>query len=124
MGGGRGGPAPQPYRGPGDYRGGGEYRGERGYERSDPRMDPRAYRGEPRADPRMDPRAYGGPPGGYSAAPRRGGYLGPGNGGEVIQDYGRLRLRPPPRGYVWMRTPGGMAMVSESTGQVFDIVPY
>ena len=129
-GGGRGGPAPQAYRGGGD-RGGGRY--ERADPRNDPRGEPRGefrgeprgeYRAEPRMDPRYDPRAYGPPPSAYSAAPRRGGYLGPGSGREVIQDYGRFRLRPPPRGYEWVRTPGGMALVSQGTGQVFDVVPY
>ena len=123
-GGGRGGPGP--FRGGGEYRGGdyrgGDFRGG-GYER-DPRMESRGYRGEPGVDPRYDPRAYGGPPSAYSAAPRRGGYLGPGSGGPVIQDYGRFRLRAPPRGYEWVHTPGGMALVSQATGQVFDVVPY
>jgi Ni/Co efflux regulator RcnB len=107
------------------YRGE-EYRGAGGYDprsypqAADHRMDPRAgYR----ADPRYDPRAYAAPPG-YGAAARRGGYLGPGAGGEVIQDPGRLRLRPPPRGYEWVRTSRGWAMVSQSTRQVFDVVPY
>jgi Ni/Co efflux regulator RcnB len=115
---------------PGGYRGGGpEYRGGGAYERVDPRGDPRGdprydYRSEQRADPRYDPRGYGPPPSAYGAAPRRGGYLGPGAGGDVIQDYGRNRLRPPPRGYEWVRTPGGMALVSQSTHQVFDVVPY
>jgi Ni/Co efflux regulator RcnB len=121
--GGRGAPMPAPYRGGEEYRGG-EYRGVGyrggGYERA----EPRPYRGEPRADPRYDPRGYGPPPSAYSAAPRRGGYLGPGYGGEVIQDYGRFRLRPPPRGYEWVRTAAGMALMSQATGQVFDIVPY
>ena len=106
------------------YRGAQEYR----YERTDPRSDPRNnYRSEPSADPRYDPRAYGPPaaaPAPSYAPPRRGGYLGPGAGGAVIQDPGRYRLRPPPRGYVWMRTPNGMAMVSQSTGQIYDTVPY
>jgi len=117
---GRGPAMPAPYRG-GEYRGGGgEYR-RGGYEQA----EPRAYGREPRMDPRYDPRGYGAPPpGAYSAAPRRGGFLGPGYGGEVIQDYGRFRLRPPPRGYEWVRTAGGMALMSQATGQVFDIVPY
>ena len=42
----------------------------------------------------------------------------------MIQDPGRYRLRAPPRGYMWVRTPNGMAMVSQSTGQIFDMVPY
>jgi Ni/Co efflux regulator RcnB len=124
MGGGRqGGPG---YRGAPEYRyerpeGRGESRGEpRGDPRGDPRMN--GYRSEPGPDPRYDPRAYGPPaPSPYYSAPRRGGYVGPGSG--VIQDPGRYRLRPPPRGYVWMRTPNGMAMVSQSTGQIFDMVP-
>jgi Ni/Co efflux regulator RcnB len=131
---------PAGYRGGGEFRGG-EFRGggrDEGFEprnfprnepRNDPRGDPRGYsrgeyRSEPRPDPRYDPRAYGAPPSAYRAAPRRGGYLGRQYGGEVIQDYGRFRLRPPPRGYEWVRTPNGMAMVSTMTGQVFDVVPY
>ena len=110
---GRQGPG-QAYRGE-DYRGGGY-----GDPRLDPRMDPRnGYR----ADPRYDPRAYGAPPS-YGGSARRGGYLGPSAGGEVIQDPGRFRLRAPPRGYEWVRTSRGMALVSRSTGQVFDVVPY
>jgi Ni/Co efflux regulator RcnB len=115
----------QAYRGE-EYRGG----GAAGYDprsfpqaapRMDPRMDPRSgYR----ADPRYDPRAYAAPPSYAGGAARRGGYLGPGSRGEVIQDPGRLRLRPPPRGYQWVQTPHGWAMVSQSTGQVFDVVPY
>ena len=58
----------------------------------------------------------------YAASPRRGGYLS--QGGPVIEDPGRYRLRPPPPGYDWVRTPGGMALVSRATGQVFDVVPY
>jgi Ni/Co efflux regulator RcnB len=108
-----------------NYRGGQDYRYEAPAQRSDPRMN--GYRGEPAPDPRYDPRAYGPPAGApspYATPPRRGGYLGPGAGGAVIQDPGRYRLRPPPRGYMWVRTPNGMAMVSQSTGQIFDMVPY
>ena len=102
------------------YRGQPEYRYEAPPQRADPRMN--GYRGEQAPDPRYDPRAYGPPaPNPYATAPRRGGYLGP--GGAVIQDPGRYRLRPPPRGYEWVRTPNGMAMVSQSTGQIFDMVP-
>jgi Ni/Co efflux regulator RcnB len=114
-----------PARAPRQAFRGDEYRGPGGYDprsypqAADPRMDPRG--GGYRADPRYDPRAYAAPPN-YGAA-RRGGYLGPG-GGEVIQDPQRLHLRPPPRGYEWVRTPRGWAMVSQSTRQVFDVVPY
>ena len=110
---------------PGGYRGG-EDRGGGRWDRQPPRPDPRYEpRYDPRyegAEPRYGGRAYGPPPGAYEAAPRRGGYLGRG-GGEVIQDPGRFRLRAPPRGYEWVRTPGGMALVSQATGQVFDVVP-
>jgi Ni/Co efflux regulator RcnB len=113
--GGRGGPPP-------GWRGeapppGGRFGGE---------GPPPGWRGDPRGgpppgyEPRYDPR-YAPPPRAY-AAPRRGGYIGP-NGGAPIEDPGRYRLREAPRGYVWMRVPGGMAMVSQSTGQVFDVVP-
>jgi Ni/Co efflux regulator RcnB len=121
----RGGPArqapPQAYRGGGqDYRGGYEQRGDpRGEFRNDPRGAD--YRSE-RVDPRYDPR-YSQPPGAYQSAPRRGGYLGPGCGGPVIQDPGRRHLRPPPRGYDWVQTPGGMALVQQGTGRVYDVVP-
>ena len=116
--------------GGGYYRGGEEYRGGQRYERQEPRSDPRndprydprgGYRSE-RAEPRYDPR-YAPPAGAYPAPPRRGGYLGPGYGG-VIQDPGRLHLRPAPRGYEWMQTPSGMALVQQGTGRVYDVVPY
>ncbi|HEX4711532.1 RcnB family protein [Phenylobacterium sp.] len=105
--------------GGGEERGGGrEYRG--GEDRGGGRWE----RAEPRSGQRYDPRAYAPPRGSYPAPPHRGGYLGPQAGGQVIQDYGRFRLRAPPRGYEWVRVPGGMALVSTMTGQVFDVVPY
>ena len=139
FGGGRqeqGGQGRQPYR-PQEYRPQQEYRQPpqeyRPQEyRGEPGGDPRySYRGEPqyapqRADPRYDPRAYAAPPNAYSAAPnsapRRGGYMG--QGGAVINDYDRYRLRPPPPGYDWVQTQRGAALVSRSTHQVFDVVPY
>jgi Ni/Co efflux regulator RcnB len=131
----RGGPARQPqgqaYRGGGQAYGGGGYgraeprfdpRGDpRGDTRNDPRYDPRYgdYRGE-RADPRYDPRSYSPPP--AYEAPRRGGYMS--QGGPVIEDPGRYRLRPPPPGYDWVRTQNGAALVNRNNGRVFDVVPY
>ncbi|WP_372785351.1 RcnB family protein [Phenylobacterium sp.] len=116
--------APAPWRGGEDRGGGREYHG--GYPASPypnggrgDRADPRY---EQRADPRYDPRVYAPPPSAYAPAPRRGGYLAPQAGGDVVQDYNRFRLRPPPRGYEWRRVPGGTALVSRS-GQVFDVVP-
>jgi Ni/Co efflux regulator RcnB len=115
---------PQAYRGE-EFRGGPAGYDPRSYPQAAPRMDPRMDpRGGYRADPRYDPRAYAAPPSYGGGAARRGGYLGPGSRGEVIQDPGRLRLRPPPHGYQWVQTPRGWAMVSQSTGQVFDVVPY
>jgi Ni/Co efflux regulator RcnB len=111
------------FRGGEEYRGGGGPRFERQEPRNDPRYDPRGgYRSE-RMEPRYEPR-YVAPPSGYQAPPRRGGYLGPGYGGPVIQDPGRLHLRPAPRGYEWMQTPSGMALVQQGTGRVYDVVPY
>uniref|UniRef100_UPI00286CE46C RcnB family protein n=1 Tax=Phenylobacterium sp. TaxID=1871053 RepID=UPI00286CE46C len=63
-----------------------------------------------------------GRPGGFAPAPRRGGHLA-GQGGAAINDFARYRLRPPPRGYAWVRVGGGFALVAEATGQVFDVVP-
>jgi Ni/Co efflux regulator RcnB len=117
-GGGRGQTAPQPYRGQPEYRGGGERYGDpRGEARGEPRYE---YRPEPRPEAHAEPRYAD--PHAYGAAPRRGGYLR-GQGGQVIEDPGRYRLRAPPRGYDWVRTPGGMALVQQGTGRVYDVVP-
>ncbi|WP_293367553.1 RcnB family protein [Phenylobacterium sp.] len=115
----------QAYRGE-EYRsGGGSGYDPRSYPQAAPQADPRMNpRYGYRADPRYDPRVYAAPPAYGGGAAGRGGYLGPRAGGEVIQDPGRFRLRPAPRGYSWVRTARGMALVSQSTGQVFDVVPY
>ena len=64
---------------------------------------------------------------GYEPAPtqgvRRGGYMPPDYRGEALGDYGRYRLRPPPRGYAWYRVGGGYALVSIYSGQIFDMIP-
>lgn len=54
---------------------------------------------------------------------RRGGYLPDRFRGGVVEDYRRYRLRPPPHGYAWVRVGAGFALVSEASGQVFDIIP-
>ncbi|WP_293678236.1 RcnB family protein [uncultured Phenylobacterium sp.] len=54
---------------------------------------------------------------------RRGGYLPDSYRGGVVDDYQRLRLRPPPRGYAWVRVNGGYALVSVGDGRVFDVIP-
>lgn len=100
-------------RGREEGRGRGDDQREEGrgrWEREGPPVDPRAY------DP--PPRYYEGP------SPRRGGYLPPRASGGIILDLGRYRLRPPPRGYAWVRVGSGFALISTATGQVFDIVPY
>jgi Ni/Co efflux regulator RcnB len=43
--------------------------------------------------------------------------------GAAVDDYGRYRLRPPPRGYAWYRVGGGYALVSIYSGQIFDMIP-
>jgi len=104
-GGERGGPPPWAH---GGERGGGERGGGR-WERPP---------GEGYGPP---PGAYPGPPGYY--APRRGGYLPPQARGGIVQDYGRYRLRQPPRGYEWVRSGHAMMLMDMNTGQVFDVIP-
>jgi Ni/Co efflux regulator RcnB len=125
FGGGGARPQAQPAYRPQEYRPTQEYRPQE--YRGDPRSDPRySYRSQPQYAPpqqRADPRQYAPPPGAYAAEPRRGGYMG--QGGPVINDYDRYRLRPPPPGYDWVQTPGRRAaLVSRQTRQVFDVVPY
>ena len=42
--------------------------------------------------------------------------------GAIVPDYGRLRLRPPPPGYAWVRMGDRYMLVSRSTGQIFDVI--
>jgi Ni/Co efflux regulator RcnB len=65
------------------------------------------------------PVAYG-PPHAYGV--RRGGYLPPAVRGGVVGDYGRYRLRPPPRGYTWMRVGNALVLMNMATGQIFDVI--
>ncbi|WP_374468249.1 RcnB family protein [Phenylobacterium sp.] len=83
-------------------------------------------RGPERRYERDDGRNYYGPPPGAYAPPRayglrRGGYLPPEARGSAIEDYGRHRLRPPPRGFRWMRVDGAYALVGPD-GQIFDMI--
>lgn len=112
-------------RGGGRWRDGpdrGDFRGP--YPRGgEPRGDPRAF---PRGgDPRGEPRAYPRDPRAYAPAPRDPRAYAPRDPEEqVIQDHARYRLRPPPRGFAWVRMGnGGFALIQESTGQVFDTIP-
>jgi Ni/Co efflux regulator RcnB len=53
---------------------------------------------------------------------RRGGLAPPDYRGAEVPDYGRLRLRPPPPGFAWVRMGGRYMLVSRATGQIFDII--
>jgi Ni/Co efflux regulator RcnB len=53
---------------------------------------------------------------------RPGGYLSPAFRGQMILDYQRFRLRPPPRGFAWYQYGQTFLLVSLSDGQVFDVV--
>ena len=124
---GNGGGWEQP-RGGGDRGGGGEWRGG-GRGGGDRGGDDGAWRGPANgnrggdggrwrdAPPRDNPQPRDIP------SPRRGGYLPPEAGRGAIQDNARYRLRAPPRGYTWVRIGNDFALVSEATGQVFDVVP-
>jgi Ni/Co efflux regulator RcnB len=39
----------------------------------------------------------------------------------VVYDYGSYRLRPPPRGYHWVRENNDFLLVAVATGIIFDI---
>jgi Ni/Co efflux regulator RcnB len=72
---------------------------------------------------RYDHRDYHrGPPGRYY------GHRGPWVRGHrydgpvyVVRDYGHYRLRPPPRGYHWVRNNGDYLLVAVATGVILDI---
>jgi Ni/Co efflux regulator RcnB len=40
----------------------------------------------------------------------------------VVYDYGRYRLRPPPRGFVWVRADHDYLLVAAATGLIFDVI--
>ncbi|WP_334161294.1 RcnB family protein [Phenylobacterium sp.] len=106
--------------GPGRGRGQ-ERRGARGDDRRDDRRGDRRFE-----DREEGGRNYYGPPPGAYAPPRayglrRGGYLPPEAQGSEVEDYGRYRLRPPPRGFRWMRVDGAYALVGPD-GQIFDMI--
>lgn len=75
--------------------------------------------------------SYGPPPQAYYGNPyyrpgyaawRRGSQLPPYYRGYVVSDYGRYRLRPPPRGYAWYRVDDDYLLASLTTGLIFDII--
>jgi Ni/Co efflux regulator RcnB len=129
----RGGDRGGSYRGGGERgayeRRGGEDRGGRSYERpvyqgrGGPPAGYREGRGEPYRGERRGYDDDAGPSRSYAPPrARRGGYMPP-QAAPPVQNPGRYRLRPPPRGYSWVRTANGYAMVGED-GRVFDVVPY
>lgn len=73
---------------------------------------------------RDDHRRYG-----YYRAPPR--YYGPARHWErghryygptyVVRDYGHYRLRPPPRGYHWVRADNDYLLVAIATGIILDV---
>jgi len=53
---------------------------------------------------------------------QRGQYMSPYARTYVVYDYGRYRLRPPPRGFVWVRADNDYLLVASATGVVFDVI--
>lgn len=53
---------------------------------------------------------------------QRGQYMSPYVRTYVVYDYGRYRLRPPPRGFVWVRADNDYLLISAATGVVFDVI--
>jgi Ni/Co efflux regulator RcnB len=52
----------------------------------------------------------------------RRGYLPDNYRGDVVDNYQRFRLRPPPHGYAWVRVGNGFALVEMGSGRIFDRV--
>ncbi len=53
---------------------------------------------------------------------QRGQYMSPYGRTYVVYDYGRYRLRPPPRGFVWVRADNDYLLVAAATGVIFDVI--
>jgi Ni/Co efflux regulator RcnB len=100
--------------------------GERGRRDRDDGRHGRDRDRTPRYDPgpRDDPRDRAAPPPRMLRAPqaRRGGYLPDSYRGGVVDDYRAYRLRPPPRGFAWIRTGSGFALVDMADGRIYDMV--
>jgi Ni/Co efflux regulator RcnB len=77
-------------------------RGERNWDNDDRRGPPRDFQ---------------------NFSPRRGAYLPRGyDGGYVVDDYRRFRLRTPPPGYHWVRVRDDYLLVAIASGLIFDII--
>ena len=75
--------------------------------------------------------SYGPPPQAYYGNPqyrpgyaswRRGAHLPSYYRGYVVHDYGRYRLRQPPRGYAWYRVGDDYLLAAVASGVIFDII--
>lgn len=53
---------------------------------------------------------------------QRGQYMSPSYRAYVVNDYGRYRLRQPPRGFYWMRADDNYLLVAAATGVIFDVI--
>lgn len=117
----------------GDPRARGEWRGRQGDER--PQVEryqaqarDRGYDEERARRYEDDRRARSAPPEAppprmlRAPSPRRGGYLPDSYRGAVVDDYRAYRLRPPPRGFSWVRVGAGFALVDMSDGRIYDMV--
>jgi Ni/Co efflux regulator RcnB len=118
-----------------DRRGDHGYRGDRGrYDRHDDRRGGDRWDGGRHNGYYYGDRFhYGAPPVSYYGRPgyrpgyeswRRGAYLPTyyRGGGYVVHDYGRYRLRQPPRGYYWYRTGNDYVLAAIATGLIFDVI--
>ena len=74
---------------------------------------------------------YGPPPPAYTNTPgfrpgytswRRGSVLPPYYRGQVVNDYNRSHLRPPPRGYAWYRAGDDFLLAAVGSGLIFEII--
>ena len=129
-----------------DYRGDDTHRSMQDQDRAnahrdtrpDDRHDPRDNGRDRRLHDRWDEhrhngymaqrRWYYGPPpahGYYQPGYRawsRGQYLAPYYRQGVIRDYGRYRLRPPPRGYNWVRADHSIMLVNTRNGLILEVI--
>ncbi|MDO9337253.1 MAG: DUF3824 domain-containing protein [Caulobacteraceae bacterium] len=116
------------------------------WERRDDRRDYRRDRREDRRESRWDRQRhngyyyrnrwhYGPPPSAYYndpyyrpgyAAWRRGAYL-PSyyrSNSYRVYDYGRYRLRAPPRGYYWYRSGNDYLLAAIATGLIYEVITH
>ena len=110
-----------------------DYRRERRDDRRDYRQERRWDRARHNGYYYRNTWHYGPPPSAYYndpyfrpgyAAWRRGAYL-PSyyrSNDYRIYDYGRYRLRPPPRGYYWYRSGNDYLLAAIATGLIFEVI--